>query len=177
MVQDYGCYTIRFEGEGKANLDAACWISKELGLPVDAKGDARIEEDASHTHVEDLWDWLEPYVAVHPETTFSLEGYIENHGYNEDFRIEAAGGALSAYRSGWYYDDGKCNYGSYEEFCEQWQDDDGNPICSQEEYDALGDDLFVFEPLVSGEFTKVVLDEIPLDGPATCRDDLMKLGM
>ena len=177
MVQDYGCYTIHFEGDGEANLNAANWISGELGLLVDAKGDTEVKEDAAHTHVEDLWDWLEPYVAAHPGAAFTLEGYIENHGYDEDFKVEAAGGSLSAYRSGWYYDDAKCTYESYEEFCEEWQDDDGNPLCSQDEYDALGDDLFLFETFESGDSKTIVLDEVPLDGPVTSRDDLMKCGM
>lgn len=177
MVGDFGRYTIRFGGDGKDNLEAASWISEELDLSVDAREDTRVEQDANHTHVEDLWDWLEPFVAAHPGATFTLEGYIENHGYDEDFRIEAAGGALSAYRSGWYIDEAKDNYASYEEFCEACQDDDGNPICSQEEFDALGDDLFFFETSESGQFKTIVLDEVPLDGPATSREDLMRRGM
>lgn len=177
IVRDYSCYTIRFMGNEKANLDAASWFSKELGCPVTAKENAKVEEDFSHTHVEDLWDWLEPYAAVHPEASFSLEGYIENHGYDEDFRIEAVRGALRAYRSGWYIDESKDNYESYDEFCEMCQDDDGNPLCSQEEFDALGDDLFFFETCESGCFKTIVLDKVPLDGPAVTRDELLKLGM
>ena len=177
VVQDYSCYAIHFEGDCEANLDAARWFSKEVGCPVAAKEDTRIEEDANHTHVEDLWDWIEPYAKAHPEALFTLEGFIENHGYDEDFRIKVSKGVMSAYRSGWYIDEAKDNYESYEEFCDEWQNDDGDPICSQEEFDALGDDLFFFETFESGEAKTIVLDYVPLDGPATCRDDLMKRGM
>ena len=54
-------------------------------------------------------------------------------------------------------------YGQYclnnEEFCEACQDDDGNPICSQEEFDALGDDLF-FLSKEMGQYKGFVVSEI-----------------
>ena len=175
FIQDFSCYSIHFDGDDDAKRESASWLSDELGVPVGANADAEIEEDGKHTHVEDFWDWLEPYAAGHRGASFTLEGYITNHGFDEDFRIVVSDGALSAYRSGWYEGLAKDRYEDFEDFCECYQDDDGNPICTEEEFEALGEDIFIFELTSSDK--PIVLGEVPLDGPATSRDGLKQIGI
>ena len=174
FIQDFSGYKICFNGGG-ADAESAAWLSDQLGIAIGSDREAEIEEDGSHTHVEDLWDWLEPYAASHPDAAFTLEGFITNHGFDEDFRIEISDGVLVAYRSGWYEGFAKDSYEDYEDFCDTYQDDDGNPICTEEEFDALGEDVFVFEPASSDK--PIVLGEVPLDGPATSRDGLNRIGI
>lgn len=170
----FSCYTVRFEGEDDFNRECFSWLSEELCIDAAFHTIVKVEKDGKHTHVEDLWDWLEPYVTKRPNISFVIEGYISNHSYYEDFRFEVAEGALAAYRSGWYDSIGKANYEDFEEFCDDYQDDDGNPICSKEEFDAIDDEICIFE-VEDGGF--LVVGEPPLDGPATSREMLMQIGL
>ena len=169
-------YTIHFEGAGTENREAAKWLSSELDAAVETGAETAIEEDTTHNHVEDLWDWLEPFSSSHPEAAFSIEGYIDGSsgsGEFEDFKLEVAAGLLTGYRSGWYEETSKDSYEDYADFCEYYENSDGTPICTEEEFDAF-----------EGEFIRLVgvdhirmFDEVPLDGPITDRNDLPWRGL
>lgn len=168
-------YTIRFNGIAEANQKAAEWLSNEISTTVETGSDTTVEEDSLHNHVEDLWDWLEPFVSNHPDATFEIEGCIDSSsgsGEFEDFKLEASGGSLTAYRSGWYEETSRDSYKDYAEFCEYYENSDGTPVCTEEEFDAFEGE---FIRLVSSDKIKM-FDVMPLDGPITSRDDLPHRG-
>lgn len=172
----FGNYAILLKGEDEANQAAAEWFSNELGLNVETDSETAVEEDTVHNHVEDLWDWLEPFVASHPEVAFTIDGYIdgsEASGEFEDFRLEASRGDLEAYRSGWYEETAKDTYEGYADFCDYYSNADGSPICSEEEFDAF-DGEFI---RIAGSERKALFDEVPLAGPIVNRLELSVHGI
>lgn len=135
-----------------------------------------IERDEKHNHVEDLWDWLEPFAKKNTEAAFVIEGYIDGtsgSGELEDFRIEIAEGRITAYRSGWYTETSKDTYEDYDDFCEYFENADGSSVCTKEEYDTFDGE---FIRMVGGEKISI-FKEVPLDGPIVNREELTERGM
>ena len=140
---------------------------------IDAGSETVVEEDVTHNHVEDLWDWLEPYASRHPEAVFTIDGYIdgsESSGELEGFRFEVDKGSITAYRSGWYEETARDSYEDYADFCKYYENNDGTPVCTEEEFNAFEGE---FIRLVSGDKIKL-FDVVPLSGPITNRKDLSK---
>jgi len=172
----FSSYRIHFIEENEANQECADWLSAELKEDVSVGEGTEIAEDSTHMCVEDVWDWLEPFVASRPEASFELVGFIDASqasGEFEDFRFEIDGGSITAYRSGWYEETAKDTYEDYADFCEYYENADGTPICTEEEFNAFEGE---FIRLVGMETVRM-LDEVPLDGPITDRGDLSNRGL
>lgn len=172
----FGRVVIRFNGDGEANREAAAWLSEEIGVAVPVDGVTEVGVGSDEPAVENFWYWLEPYAASHPGASFVIEGNVVSYDFDECFRVEVMGGGLVEYRSGWYIYTAKSVYDSYEDFCERNEGYDDNPPCTRDEYDAMGEDIYVF--LVDGpEGTGCkALGKAPLRGPATTAEELVALG-
>lgn len=96
-----------------------------------------VETEEAYVEPYDIAHFLAPKMAkVCPDTTFVIEGSSELDWYM-DFQIVYDDKKIT-YKSSDWYDSLNMNCCSdYEEFCEYYCTDDGNPIFSQEEYQSF----------------------------------------
>ena len=100
-----------------------------------------IDEDASSVELSELTKSIAVKLAeALPELGFSMKGVIdtsEEAGEYMDFLIEYRDGVLTEKSSDWYVILHADDYEDYDDFCEAYCDDDGEPRFSEEAYEAF----------------------------------------
>ena len=160
-------YTIKFKGEPDDIKKALSIIKEKLDIDVSGTTDTvEIIEEYTLVWVENITEDLALTIAkTSPELTFTVKGVVdasESAGEYMDFSISYIDGKLTEETSCWYiiiemYPDIK-----YEDFCDDYCDQEGNPLCSEEEYEELKDneEVFVLESGNGKIVTKVTLSDI-----------------
>lgn len=98
-----------------------------------------------------------------PALKFTIEGVVdssESAGEYMDFAISYKDGEITEKSSCWYIMMSMDDFEEYEEFCEEYCDDDGEPLYSEEEFNEFQELMECFV-LDSGD--GAIVDTVPLE--------------
>lgn len=162
-MQAYASYQITLSSS-EANIATATSILAEVFENESLKGQTTIEIQESYKVV-----WVEHIISIAKRivreaptlTNLVIDGYTdcEDDGTTMDFLIKYEQRHLTVQRSEWYYELGACM--DYDEFCEDFCDEDGVPLYSEEKFEEIiNSDYPCF--VVIGDENRVIVDEVPL---------------
>ena len=130
----------------------------------DVVEEIEVEEEYSLVWLENITNDLAVNMAkTAPELKFTIEGVVdtsESAGEYMDFSIAYSDGEIIEKSSCWYVMLYMDDYEDYEEFCEEYCDDDEEPLYSEEEFEKFQEEMdwFILE---SGD--GAIVDTVPLD--------------
>mgnify|MGYP003301841204 CR=1 FL=1 len=163
----YSTYTIKFQGKDDDIKKVLPVIEEQLEYEVEGvPTEIQIEEEYNLVWLEDITSDLAVKMAkTAPDLAFTIEGVVdtsESAGEYMDFSISYCNGKLTEASSCWYVMLYMDDYDEYEDFCEEYCDDEGNPLYSEEKYEELKEeyDLFVLDSGDGDIVTNVPLDNI-----------------
>lgn len=140
MSAYYASFIIDLKGV-KKDIQKAFAVIKEK-LPYDEiKEDKKIVVRNTSTliYCEDIAKLLAvPMIEAAPDLNFTIDGCTdtsESAGEYQDFRIEYINTKLNVLSSFWYIPMFAENYFEYEDFCEEYCDDDGEPLYTEAQYE------------------------------------------
>ena len=161
----HSTYTIKFNGTPEDIKKVLPVINEKLEYDLeDVVEEIEVEEEYSLVWLENITNDLAVNMAkIAPELKFTIEGVVdtsESAGEYMDFAISYIDGEITEKSSCWYVMMFMDDFEEYEEFCEEYCDDDGEPLYSEEEFEKFKEhmDWFVLE---SGD--GAIVDAVPLE--------------
>ena len=161
----HSTYTIKFKGTPEDIKKVLPVINEKLEYDLeDVVEEIEVEEEYSLVWLENITNDLAVNIAkTAPKLKFTIDGVVdtsESAGEYMDFAISYNDGEITEKSSCWYVMMFMDDFEEYEEFCEEYCDDDGEPLYSEEEFEKFKEhmDWFVLE---SGD--GAIVDTVPLD--------------
>ena len=161
----YSTYTIKFDGKADNIKKVLPIINEKLKYNIiDVVEKIEVKEEHSLVWLENITNDLALNIAkASPELKFTIEGVVdtsESAGEYMNFVISYDDGEITEKSSCWYVMMFMDNFDEYEEFCEAYYDDDGEPLYSEEEFEKFKENMYWFI-LESGD--GAIVDSIPLE--------------
>lgn len=121
-----------------------------------------VEDDHFFCGLEDVQALAVELAKVAGAATFKMKGFIDasaSAGEYMDFEITFDGKKFISKSSVWYTELSGEDFDNYEEFCEEYCDDDDEPLYTEEQYEAMCEEpWFVLET----EDGDVAVEKVPL---------------
>lgn len=165
-MQAFASYNINLFGS-EANIATATSILAEVFENESFKGQKNIyiQESYKVVWVEHITSIAKRIVREAPTLTdLVIEGYTdsESDGTMMDFLIKYEQRQLTVQSSEWYSVFGAFGM-DYDEFCEEFCDEDGEPLYSEEKFEEIINSDHPY--FVVGDENRVIVDEVPLGEP------------
>ena len=154
-------YTIQIHGDDAAVQAIGAVLTATItDVEFDVEPTTIIEETYDCVFEDEVVALAQAMAKAAPQASFVMTGIIdtsESAGEYMDFRIELAGGKLTAAFSDWYLSDWMGNFEDYEDFCDCVME------CTEEEYEVYCGYEFLFT--LETDEGNVYTDHVPLHDP------------
>ena len=161
----YSTYKISFYGENEDIKKVLPIIEQKLGYKaVGIPDEIDVEEEHNLVWVERITEDLALTMAKSaPALTFTIDGTVdtsESAGEYMNFSISYTEGKITESTSCWFVELYMTDFEGYEEFCDEFCNEDGNPLYSEEEFEQFcNEDVLCILDSGNG----AVVTEVPVD--------------